>query len=355
MKKLLLLTLILTPLFLAGCSVAPSTPAASTAPTSNPNNSIWMSVDSGITWENNYLIGKKVDISSVDVLSVAINPFDAKNVYVGLRGPGILKTEDGGQNWDYLNFQSQKVYGLDVDPTDGRVIYASGVWKERGKIFKSSDAGANWTEIYTTASNGPLVISLLIDKKNPNIVYATTSDNQVIKTTDGGTSWKNILVSDSPVLKVAIDRADDNLIYALTQQRGAIFKSRDGGKAFEDLSKQKDEDSQIIQDVAIIETDPGNSGWLYAAGKNGLFLSKNAGKSWEKIEILSNPQNFPVKAVAINPKNPKEIIYGAAQAAYRSLDGGVSWSTSQFNISKSINVIKYSNADPTNLYLGFSK
>lgn len=311
-------------------------------------------MDSGKTWVNNYLSGKKVDISGVDVLSVAISPLDAKNVYVGLRGPGILKTEDGGQNWDYLNFQSQKVYGLDIDPTDGRIMYASGVWQERGKIFKSIDAGINWTEVYTAASNGPLVISLVIDKKNPNIIYATTSDNQAIKTIDRGTSWKNILISDSPVLKIAIDRTDDNLIYALTQ-RGVIFKSKDGGKVFEDLSRQKSEDSQTIQDIAIIETDLNNSGGLYAAGKNGLFHSKDAGKSWEKIEILSSPQNFPVKAIAINPKNSKEIIYGAAQAAYRSLDGGNSWSTFQFNVSKSINVIKYSIADPTNLYLGLSK
>jgi len=354
MKKLLLLTLILAPLFLVGCSIAPSTSTTTTPALSNPNNSIWTSVDSGKTWVNNYPSGKKVDISSVDVLSAAINPFDAKNAYVGLRGQGILKTDDGGQNWDYLNFQSQKVYGLDIDPTDRRIMYASGVWQERGKIFKSTDAGANWTEIYTAASNGPLVISLVIDKKNPSIIYATTSDNQVIKTNDKGTSWKNILTADSPVLEIAIDKSDGNLIYAVTQ-RGIVFRSKDGGKTFEDLSRQKSEDSQIIKDVAVIETDPNNGGWLYAAGKDGMFRSKDAGKTWEKIEILSNPQNFPVKTMAINPANSKEIIYGAAQAAYRSLDGGISWSTFQFSTTKSIRVIKYFTADPTNLYLGFSK
>ncbi|MFA6973749.1 MAG: hypothetical protein WC238_03375 [Parcubacteria group bacterium] len=355
-KYLFLAVLILAPMVLAGCSLTPAAPANTPPPPPNPNNSLWTSTDAGKTWINNFPLNQKVDISKVDVLSLAVNPFDAKNVFVGLKGAGILKTDNGGQDWSYLNFQSEKVYGLDIDPKDGRIIYASGVWQKRGKIFKSTDSGENWVEIYTTPANGPLVISLVIDKRSPNIIYATTSDNQVIKSTDTGVSWKNIYTSSSPVLKVAIDRLDSNLIYMATQS-GIIFRSKDGGKKFEDLSSQsqRDKKSQNIREVTVIETDPSNSGWLYAVGRAGMLKSSDAGKTWSKIEILNNPQNFPVKTLAVNPANSKELIYGAAQAAYRSVDGGVNWSTFQFDLAKNVNVIKYSNLDPTQLYLGFSK
>lgn len=354
MKKIIIsLIILVSATVLSGCSLL-STTSKTTAPVANPNNSVWASFDSGKTWLNNFLPNGKTDISGADVLSIAINPFDAKNVFVGTRGGGILKTDNGGDNWEYLNFQPEKVYGLDIDSRDGKIIYASGVWQKRGKIYKSLNAGEKWEEIYTAASAGPLVISLAVDKRNPNIVYVTTSDNQIIKTTDGGTSWGNIFTATSPVLDVAIDSGNSNLIYAITQS-GDLMRSQDAGKKFENLSRQIGSVMKININFNIIETDPANSNWIYASGQEGLFRSKDAGDNWEKIEILSNPQTFPLKALAINPKNSREIVYGAAQAAYRSLDGGSNWETFQFNVSKTVRVIKYAPSDSTNLYLGFSK
>jgi len=341
-------------LVLSGCSLAPSIEKKAAEPVANPANSVWASFDSGKTWLNNFLPNGKTDLAAVDVLSMAINPFDAKNVYVGTKGGGLLKTENGGDEWVFLKFQSEKVYGLDIDPVDGKIIYASGVWEKRGKIFKSLDAGENWTEIYTTPSAGPIVISLVVDKKNAKIIYATTSDNQVITTTDGGNSWRNIFVAPSPVLKVVLDSRNSNLIYAL-MQNGEILRSKEKGKNFENLSKLTGIKEKSVRSASLLEADPNNGDWVYAAGYEGLFKSKDAGNTWEKIEVLSNSQNFPVKALAINPTNSREIVYGAAQAAYYSIDGGVNWETFQFNIAKSVKIIKYADVDPTNLYMGFSK
>lgn len=353
MRKIALsLIVLVSATVLSGCSLVPAAPTKT--PVANPNNSIWASFDSGKTWLNNFLPNGKTDISGVDVLSIAINPFDAKNVFVGTRGGGVLKTDNGGDNWEYLKFQPEKVYGLDIDPTDGKTIYASGVWQKRGKIYKSLDAGVKWDEIYTTASAGPLVISLVIDKKSPNTVYATTSDNQVIKTTDGGTSWSNIFTATAPVLDVVIDSGNSSLIYAVTQN-GDILRSKDAGKEFESLPRVVGSTVKINVNFNLIEGDPVNGNWIYATGQEGLFRSKDAGDNWEKIEILSVPQTFPVKALAINPRNSSEIVYGAAQAAYRSLDGGSNWETFQFNVSKTVRVIKYAPHDSTNLYLGLAK
>lgn len=354
MKKIIFSSIILgAALILSGCSLAPTTSKIAT-PVANPNNSIWASFDSGKVWTNNFLPNGKTDIAGVDVLSMAVNPYDAKNVFVGTKVNGIFKTDNGGDNWEALNFQSEKVYGLDIDPADGRIIYASGVWQKRGKIFKSSDSGAKWEEIYSTVSVGPLVISLVTDKRNSGTVYVTTSDNQVLKTTDGGTTWKNIYTSQMPVLNMAIDSANSNLIYGVTQD-GDILRSKDGGKVFENLSSQISAIVKTNLEFSLVESDPSNANWAYAAGKDGMFISKDAGNNWTKIEVLNNTQTFPIKTIAINPKNSQEIIYGAAQATFRSIDSGNSWQTFQFDISPSVKVIKYATADPTNLYLGFSK
>lgn len=307
------------------------------------------STDGGKSWEFKSKTSETTSLDSVDVLSIAINPYDGKNILVGTLKNGILKTEDGGENWSLLKFQAEKAYGLAFDYVDSRIIYASGVWQGRGKIFKSINGGTDWNEIYTAPSNGPLVISLALDKKNSNIVLATTSDNQVIKSTDGGDSWKSIFTSPSPVLKIAIDVANDNLLY-LSLQSGGVLLSKDGGNTIISESPR-----DVNSGISIIETDPVNANWVYAAGQAGLLRSKDAGNTWETLKVLGDPKTFPIKAVAINPMSPNEIIYGAAQAVYKSVDGGMNWMPFQLQTAKTVSALKYSATESGVAYLGLRK
>lgn len=349
MKKMLSIgALLLAVAVLTGCSAA-SNPSSTASTTS----SIWKSADGGKTWTVKVKTNNKIDISAVDVLSVAINPYDPKNVLVGTAKNGILVTTDGGDNWSSLKFQSEKVYGLAIDHIDGRIVYASGVWQGRGKIFKSLDSGQTWQEIYTTPASGPLVISLVLDEKNSGVVYATTSDDQVMKSVDGGQSWKNIYQAQSPVLSMAIDSGNDNLIY-MVLQGGGILRSHDGGNTFEDISRSVFSVATTSQGTSVVTADPNNSNTVYVAGQIGILRSKDGGNTWGRLKLLSDSQSFPVKALAINPSNSNELIYGAAQATYKSSDGGISWTTSQFETSKTINILKYSPGESGVIYMGLS-
>ena len=348
MKKYLyiLSAFLVTGLF-SGCSLTPNSNTG-TGTASAPAivaSSIMQTTDAGKEWKPKGKTADKITLASVDVLSVAINPFDSKNVFVGTLKNGIVKTDDGGENWSLLNFPAEKVYGLVIDNMQGSTLYATGVWQGRGKIFKSIDSGKEWNEVYTAPSNGPLVISLTIDKLNANVLYASTSDKQVMKSVDGGNSWQNMFSAVGPVEKIVLDSASANLIYLLVRG-GDILKSLDGGKTFASVTKD------IGNGAEAVEADPTISQVLYAGGSNGLFRSKDAGGSWEKIKILSDSSAFPVRAIAINPTNHNEMMYGAAQAAYKSVDGGQSWSSFQLDTKKTVNILRY-NKDATNVvYLG---
>ena len=349
MKKYsIFLLLIFAIVFLAGCSLAPAKQDSAAIPVAIKSSSILKSVDGGRNWEFKGRTSEKINLDMVDVISIAIDPINTKNVLVGTLKEGILKTDDSGGTWSLLKFQAEKVYGLAIDQTDSRIIYASGVWQGRGKIFKSLDGGVEWNEIYTSPSNGPLVISLTLDRKNSNILYATTSDNQIIKSVDAGISWKNIYAANSPVLKIAIDNGNDNLLY-FNLLNGKILKSKDGGNVIDEISAD-----DVRQGIGTIEVDPINANWIYAAGQAGILRSKNAGDSWEIVRPLGDASTFPVKAIAINPSNPNEIAYGAAQATYKSLDGGVSWIPFQLQTTKNVSILKYS-TESNVLYLGLRK
>ena len=340
-------------LVFSGCSLASQ--KAPTGPiTFTFSQSLWKSADDGTTWEvRNKGLGK-ANTTNISVLSMAVNPYDGNSAYVGLRSGGIMETKDGGDTWSFINFQSEKVYGLALDPVTGRTLYASGVWQGTGKLFKTEDDGATWKEIYTSPSAGPLVISLMIDKKNPSVLYVTTSDNQVLKSVDAGTSWKNIYAAPDPVLKIVQDVANENLLYALTTS-GNILRSKDGGANFEEITSNTNDALKSFgsSNSAIVEADPSVANRVYLAGSAGILVSDDAGNKWRLIPTLNKADTFPVKALAINPQNPKELICGAAQAIYKSVDGGNNWSTFQFDNKMALRVIKYDSNDPTQLYLGF--
>lgn len=350
MKKYLTLSFVVFfTVFLSGCSTDTSSTGSTPAVAVKKPSSVLKSVDGGKTWEFKSDASGKINMDAMDILSLSINPHNNQNIFAGTLKNGILKTEDGGENWKGTGLPVEKVYGIVNSYEDGRVVYATGVLNGRGKIFKSLDGGVVWDEIYTAPSDGPLVIALEIDRRNSNVLLAATSDNQVIKSSDAGVSWKNIYASSGPIVKLSIDSGNSNVLYASTLD-GSLFVTRNGGETFEELKSEN-----IQNGTSLVMADPNNSGWIFAAGKAGLFRSKNAGGAWEEIKTLSDPDTFPVNALAISPGNSREFVYGAGQAVYKSIDDGGNWMPFQLDTSKNISAIMYDATDPNILYLGLKK
>ena len=72
--------------------------------------------------------------------------------------------------------------------------------------------------------------------------------------------------------------------------------------------------------------DPVNSKIMYAALRDGLFKSTDAGKTWTSLgKELKN-----LAAVAVNPKRPSEIYAATAQGViFKSADEGIKWERQQ--------------------------
>lgn len=357
MKKIFVTSFFLfLTLALSGCSLGTDT-SQNQDQSFQISQSLWKSNDGGVEWQVKDKGQGGVNTKDINAISLAVNPYDGNNVFVGLLSGGILETVDGGDTWKFINFQSEKVYGLVLDPSNGKTLYASGVWQGRGKMFKTENDGQDWKEIYTAPAVGPYVISLTIDKRNPQVIYASTSDNEVIKSSDGGASWKNIAKAQAQVYKISIDSADSNLVYFVTSS-GSISRSRDAGGAFEEITGKVEGTTEGFyggRSFDVLETDPTNPNWVYLAGQSGIIVSKDAGENWEAIKPLNDAQKFPIRTLAINPVNSNEIIYGSSQATYRSVDGGQNWTTFQFNVKKTVNVMAYNPVEASVVYLGFSK
>lgn len=347
-RILLVLPLMAITLLLSGCSF-PGT----ILPSKNPmaNATFLKSDDAGGSWNPKIRIDDKKNIAGVDVLTMAVHPFDPNIVYLGTASNGLFMTKDGGENWSQVAF-ADKAYGLVFDPRNPDIMYGSGVFNGRAKIFKRMVEGEEWKEIYTEPADGTTISSLVIDNRNPRVLFAGTSNGVIIKTTDGGQTWVNLKLSydsnfNAPIVSISFDAANDGHVFFASFQTG-ILETRNGGDSVENITKQMDETGNTSS-VYTLVTDPNQGGVVYVGTANGIFKKDG---SWKSLNIIESSKAFPIKTIVINPRNSNEIAYSSAKAIYKSTDGGNRWSTFQLDTNKDISIIKYDPSNPTRIYAG---
>ena len=110
-----------------------------------------------------------------------------------------------------------------------------------GTIYKTTDGNSStptWTKIHN--ANGKMVLALMIDKSNTNTFYAGFggfASSNLIKSTDGGSSWNTISADlpEAPVRAIVRNPNDPNYLYVGTEV--GIFMSKDSGEHWETDNK----------------------------------------------------------------------------------------------------------------------
>jgi photosystem II stability/assembly factor-like uncharacterized protein len=204
---------------------------------------------------------------------LVIDPTDGETLYVAgnySEGPVLVKTSNGGADWNYLDVPSDRAIAtLVIDGTNHAILYAG----SSAGVFKSSDGGASW--VATSLDLG--VNTLVVDPVNSNVIYAATRGSYpsmpgfsgLFKTIDAGENWSPInnglsplADTRSPITALVIDPADPRILYAGTAGYG-VFKSTDHGSNWEPFN-----DGLTNLDVRHLVLSPDN---LYAGTKNGVF------------------------------------------------------------------------------------
>jgi len=342
---------------LTGCSISLPVGNSSSAAT----GSVYKSTNGGETFEPKIKIDDKTSISSADVLSVAIHPTNSQIVYLGTESTGLFRTTNGGDSWEKIVFPPTKIYGLSVDNTNGDRIFATGIYEKTGKIYRSFDAGANWKEIYTEPGSNTVITSLTLDTTNPNIVYAGTSAGVVIRSTDGGETWKNVVVAKGPVTEMVVtDRTILLTIFALGTEvsfdQGATFEDNTKSGITTRVANTTDQTNLVLpESLYTVAKDPRQPGVFIAGAANGLFRTADYGKNWTELDIIESSKKFPIRAVAINPVNSNEVVYASGGVLYKSIDGGVKWSTAELKIGRGVSHLFYDPVTPSTLFFTLRK
>jgi photosystem II stability/assembly factor-like uncharacterized protein len=156
-------------------------------------------------------------------------------------------------------------------------------------IFKTTDGGTHWVNLYSDALGFPDQINaLVIDPNTPATLYAP-SDIGVFRSTDGGASFTLAGFANTRVVLLAIDPVRSNVLYAATSNNdwaGApafqgLDKSTDSGASWTPMNQGLDEIAAAHAPVNALVLDPDRPNILYLATSGyGVFKSSDGRTTW---------------------------------------------------------------------------
>lgn len=167
------------------------------------------------------------------------------------------------------------------------------------------------------------IVEIALHPTKLNILYVATND-YIYKSRDAGKTWENMSrgMSHSRVIALAIDPLLPANIYAGTKG-DAVHKSFDGGQRWTPKRTGLDDItiSSVVHQLVFVPVD---STHLFAATSMGVFESQDAGESWTKrmegmIEVLM------VITLAFDPNQPQTVYAGTSGGVYKSVNGGRMW------------------------------
>lgn len=361
MKKIIALSL--AAFILAGCSATNNQSGSSVT-----DASIFRSEDAGTSFEAKVKVDETTSLAGVDVLSWEFHPTDPNVIYIGTLKNGMYRTTNRGDQWEKMYFPPSKAYGLAVDPTNGDRLYASGVYGDVSKLYTSENAGNDWKEIYTEPGAGSVIIALAVDPHNAAHILAANSNGVVIESLDRGVSWKNVNTFSGPVTQIAFMQKAPGTVLVLVQGKD-ILVSRDNGATWPakeagilpfvpfDPANEGEQTAPVVPTAQnTITVDQYIPGLLYTGTNEGeLYRSRDYGTTWEAMNILESSKQFPIRAIAVNPKNSQEIVYTAGSALYRTQDNGTTWSTTKLDIKRPVRILQFDPQNANTLYIALKK
>ena len=320
------------------------------AVTSNDDNHIYISTDSGITFNtSNTITGNTSDIK------ISVSAACSNCVYIG-SSDGIWKSTDEGQNFSLQSTPGLSNYGaFAVSDLDTNYILFGNIdvnmSTDEGQTFDQATIWSQGNANYNTT--GTYVHADIRGSRCENGVFWVNTDGFLCKSTDNGVSW-HIFEGQSirENYNLGLSQSNHERTISGSQDNGTSIKTEDswvefyGADGMEGIihplnddwmigsvqygTRRRTQDGGITQQgvtpsgqnggwIAPLFYDPNDQMTVYHAGDT-LYRSNDFGSSWTKLGTPSFTGTISYATIAEN--NTDIIVVTRSENIEKSVDGG---------------------------------
>jgi photosystem II stability/assembly factor-like uncharacterized protein len=315
---------------------------------------LWKSENSGRSWTP---VFDDENIASIGAVAVA--PSQGNTVYVGTGeadmrsqvsfGDGMYKSTDAGKTWQHIGLEKTRQIGrVAVDPKNPNIVFVAalgnmyGPGPDRG-LYRSRDGGKTWDKVlYKDDNTG--AIDVTFDPANSQTVYAALWNTRrppwsiyppsygpgggIFKSTDGGTTWKEI---DNGIplegrgrIGIAVAPSNAKRLYAIVDAtKGGLFRSDDAGMTWTLTTDQKRIWGRGWYFSNVV-TDPKNQDVVYVSNTS-TYKSTDGGKTMTAMKGAPGGDDY--HQLWVYPDDGNRMILASDQGAVVTEDGARTWSS----------------------------
>jgi photosystem II stability/assembly factor-like uncharacterized protein len=169
--------------------------------------------------------------------------------------------------------------------------------------------------------------TLASDPSQPGRLYLGTADGHIFGSEDSGEHWTLLgrasTRRDAVITAIVVDPRDANLLFASTWMQdptagGGVFRSQDGGHTWSPSGL----DGQAVRALTMAPSNPDE---LVAGTLDGVYRSRDAARTWERISPELHQEIRNLDSLAVDPADPNTIYAGTFHLPWKTTDGGRSW------------------------------
>jgi photosystem II stability/assembly factor-like uncharacterized protein len=279
--------------------------------------------------------GQTSGTARVDVIGrvacLAVDPDNSHHVLCGAAAGGIWESSDEGTSWAPRtdDMRSLAIGAIAFDPQNPKTVYAGSgegnfYFNLGAGIYKSVDGGSKWDLLTQQPFVQVGFFDLVVDAKNPQYLYAATSDG-FFASTDGGLSWP--VTRPQKCWNITINPTGGDTAEMLATFADGLFISTSGGRKFSAVKLPSAPAASWVRLAVGRVTSQPDVVYVFGATTTAAHLWRRKLGAWTKITPLPEidiKQSDYDWYVAVPPDDPGRVYLGAIDA-YRGTLAGTKW------------------------------